>query len=451
MAAPSRARETTVGVLFFLALGLLGIFTVLIGELPVFSSTWTFDVLFHDVGGLEKGQDVLYAGGRVGKVKEILMEADRIRVRLEIEGRNRFIYKNTEITIEEKSALGGMRVSMTRGSVAHGSIGPGETLVGKGLNTLTTQIKEAAARISRLSDTANDAITSVKEGKGTIGKLWNEDALYDDLKTAISDLKGSAANFRSISTKIDRGDGILGQLVNDAESGTNLKDILKSWKAISEAIEKGEGAIGHYVMNPDSKKEIRQTIQKVDQFASSVTKLKTHLGASFNTVPDDRYSISKVYLRIEPRDDRYYLVGASFFKINDESRLSTSRTAEDDGTIAKLDAQIAQRFLDDRSVTLRGGLIEGMPGLGLDYLTSWKGCPLVATLEGRSSYDDNRIHEDYDPFLLRAKVDLTLFKYFHVMAGANSLTERPRGMYGIGFEFQDQDLKYLIGALGAGR
>ena len=70
MAAGPRVRETTVGVLFFLALGLLGIFTVLIGEMPVFSSTWTFDVVFNDVGGLEKGQDVLYAGGRIGKVSD---------------------------------------------------------------------------------------------------------------------------------------------------------------------------------------------------------------------------------------------------------------------------------------------------------------------------------------------------------------------------------------------
>ena len=67
-------RATTVGILFFVALGLLGVFTILIGDVPIFKKTWTFYATFEDVGGLEEGQDVLYAGGQVGKVKDIINE-----------------------------------------------------------------------------------------------------------------------------------------------------------------------------------------------------------------------------------------------------------------------------------------------------------------------------------------------------------------------------------------
>lgn len=443
------SRDTTVGMLFFLTLGLLGVFTILIGDIPLFKRTWTFDALFDDVGGLEKGQDVLYAGGKIGTVKEILTEPDKIRVHLEIRG-NVQIYRNSEITIEEKSALGGMRIAMTRGTPGGGVINAGEAMTGKGLFTLTTQIKDAAQRISRLSDTANETLASVRDGKGTLGKLWTQDELYEEIRTAVSDLKETARNFRSISQKIDEGEGILGELVNNPESKRNLREILASWRNISRKIEQGEGAVGDLIMNPDTKQEVKTAITKVREFGESVTKLKTFIGTSYAVVPDDKYSISKIYLRMEPRSDRYYLIGGTFFSIRDASSLTTPRTMDDDDPIGKFDAQIAQRFMDNR-MTFRGGLLEGKIGAGLDYATTYKGMPFVVTLEGRQAYDDERIHEAYDPFLLRLKTDLTLWKYFHVMAGVNSLTDRPSGMYGVGFEFQDQDLKYLVGALGTGK
>ena len=77
-------RETTVGMVFFLSLGLLAFFTILIGDIPVFHRTWTFDVLFDGVAGLEEGQEVLYAGSKIGNVKKIITEEDKIRIRLEI-------------------------------------------------------------------------------------------------------------------------------------------------------------------------------------------------------------------------------------------------------------------------------------------------------------------------------------------------------------------------------
>lgn len=441
-------RETAVGLIFFLALGLLGVFTILIGDIPVFHRTWTFDVLFDDVGGLEPGQEVLYAGGRIGNVKEVITEEVKIRVRLEIaEGIK--IYRDGEITIEDKSALGGMRVMITRGTPKSGLVLKGSTQDGQGLSTLTSKIKETAQRISKLADSATETLSSVKEGKGTIGKLWTQDDVYNDLKTAISDLKQTAANFKSISGKVDQGEGILGDLVNNNESRENLRSILKSWKTLSEKLEKGEGALGDLITNPETKKEVKTAIVKVREFGESVTKLKTHIGVSFTSVPDDHYTISKVYLRLEPSENAYYLLGGSFFKIQDSSRLTTARTMLDDDAIAKVDVQIARRFMD-RRMTFRAGLLEGKPGAGLDYTTTWLESPFTATLEGRGSWDDSQIHEAYDPFLLRAKVDWTVYKYFHVIVGVNSILESPSPMYGIGFEFQDQDLKYLIGSLGAG-
>ncbi len=441
-------RDTAVGMLFFLTLGILGVFTILIGDIPIFKHTWTFDVLFDDVGGLEKGQDVLYAGSKIGTVKEILTEPDKIRVHLEIRGDVQ-IYRNTEITIEEKSALGGMRIAMTRGTPGNGVIKAGEAMTGKGLSTLTTQIKDAAQRISRLSDTATETLASVRDGKGTLGKLWNDDAVYEELRTAVSDIRETAKNFRSITQKVDQGEGILGELVNNPESKRNLQEILASWRTISKKLETGEGALGDLITNPETKKKWTDTVNKLDEVGTSFTKLKTFIGTSYTTIPDDKYTMTKIYLRLEPRPERYYLIGGTFFSIRDASPITTPRTMDDDDPIGEFDAQIAQRFMNNR-MTFRGGLLEGKIGAGLDYTTTYKGMPFVLTLEGREAYNDDRIHEDYDPFLLRLKGDLTLWKYFHIIAGVNSLTDRPRGMYGIGFEFQDQDLKYLVGAIGAG-
>jgi phospholipid/cholesterol/gamma-HCH transport system substrate-binding protein len=60
----------------------------------------------------------------------------------------------------------------------------------------------------------------MSEGKGTLGRLVNDESLYTDMKGAVSSLNG-------IMKKVERGEGTLGKLVNDDSLYFTAKDSLK--------------------------------------------------------------------------------------------------------------------------------------------------------------------------------------------------------------------------------
>ncbi len=89
--------------------------------------------------------------------------------------------------------------------------------------------------------------TKINEGQGTLGKLVNDDTLYADAREIMSDIKTvvkegdllknietSAANLKDISTKINEGQGTLGKLVNDDSLYEETKKIMGDARATLE-------------------------------------------------------------------------------------------------------------------------------------------------------------------------------------------------------------------------
>ncbi len=85
----------------------------------------------------------------------------------------------------------------------------------------------------------NDSMTDVKEitakinrGQGTMGKLVNDDALYNDFKDATK-------NVKEITQKINSGQGTIGKLVNEdklyRDATATLKKTEKAVEGLSDS------------------------------------------------------------------------------------------------------------------------------------------------------------------------------------------------------------------------
>jgi phospholipid/cholesterol/gamma-HCH transport system substrate-binding protein len=73
----------------------------------------------------------------------------------------------------------------------------------------------------------------ISDGKGTLGKLLNDDTMYNDMKGAVASLNG-------IMKKVERGEGTLGKLLNDDSLYFTTKDSLKKvGKAADQLREQG--------------------------------------------------------------------------------------------------------------------------------------------------------------------------------------------------------------------
>ena len=77
---------------------------------------------------------------------------------------------------------------------------------------------------------AQGIIDDVNAGKGTLGKLTKDEALYQDTTVAMTNLK-------EILEKINRGQGSVGKLVNDESFFKNVKLTLQKVDKATEGLE----------------------------------------------------------------------------------------------------------------------------------------------------------------------------------------------------------------------
>ncbi|MEK6545996.1 MAG: hypothetical protein AABZ28_05655 [Nitrospinota bacterium] len=80
-------------------------------------------------------------------------------------------------------------------------------------------------------DDLNRMAEDMRGGKGTIGKLMTDDSLYNQARETVDSLN-------KIAQKIEKGEGTLGKIVNDetlyVEAKKALKGITKSTEGIEE-------------------------------------------------------------------------------------------------------------------------------------------------------------------------------------------------------------------------
>ena len=82
---------------------------------------------------------------------------------------------------------------------------------------------DAKNEIKRAGDNFQKVTDNVREGKGPIGKLLNDEKMAGKLDTMLDNIEKSSKNIKDITDKINNGKSTLSRLINDEEMGEQLK------------------------------------------------------------------------------------------------------------------------------------------------------------------------------------------------------------------------------------
>ncbi|HUU50068.1 MAG TPA: MlaD family protein [Nitrospinota bacterium] len=117
----------------------------------------------------------------------------------------------------------------------------------------------------------------IESGEGTLGKLVNDDTLYneakktlDNLRESVPKLKESLDNFYEISQKVGKGEGSLAKLINDETLYNETKDAIENLNTITKKIIKGEGTIGKLYTDDSLYVEARNALKKLNRTAEGM-------------------------------------------------------------------------------------------------------------------------------------------------------------------------------------
>ncbi len=333
-------------------------------------------------------------------------------------------------------------------------IKPGET------SSVAKIMNDEAKLYNDVAKVAEDAAAiseKIKSGDGLVGRaIYNEELA--------NDVSRLAQNARELAEKINKGGGVAGKLVNDEEMANDLKQGIKEMKEMAESIkntfkriERGDGTVGKLVTDDTLYKKAENTFESLEQFPGASTKIRTFLGFETKFFGESGYSLSKVYARIVPREGKFFQAGVAMFNLDKDGPLDFEDKLEkgEDDIIIKPDVQLGYGFYDNR-LTARIGFLEGRIGGGLDYLLYVPPLnhDLKLSLEVREAYTDVKdedLNERVDQPLVRAQVSTELWNNLRLYAGANRITDGPEFFGGVGFEYEDEDLRYLVSLMGVGR
>lgn len=238
----------------------------------------------------------------------------------------------------------------------------------------------------------------------------------------------AARDLQEILAGVRDGEGTVGALVSDEETGRRVKDAVAT---------------------------ISDTLESIEEMRTEVSYLGTYqLPGHGGEGGGIRHHTQ---LKVQPDYDHYYS-----FSLVKRPELATSRVRrttehlDADGNVTRttrkrvittenrflFDVQMAKRFWD---LTLRLGLIESTGGFGLDYALFDDHLWLRSEV-----FDFGRLSTADDNPYLRTWAELRLFKHLTVAVGVEDVAGRvagPRFRAGAGLQFDDEDLKLLFSAL----
>ena len=291
--------ELRVGLLVFIALAVL---IVLIlnasGELNPFKGHLHLRARFTDANGLREGSEVRLAGVRIGKVDRLRLlspaevgaaaNPQKIEVFLTIDNKIDGVPATDRIRSDSTaqqaapSILGSeMIVNITPGTPLGQAVKENDLLpstAGSTMSDLATNGTELAQKLSKLSDQLNEVVKSVREGKGTVGRLFNDESLYNNLNATIADAE-------ELARQIKTGKGSAGKFIYDEALYNNANDIALNLKKLSDDINNGRGTAGKLITSDEMYNKINRiadrvnhSMDQIDQVIAGVNRGEGTLG-----------------------------------------------------------------------------------------------------------------------------------------------------------------------------
>jgi phospholipid/cholesterol/gamma-HCH transport system substrate-binding protein len=288
-------NQLRVGIFVLISIVIL-VFLILnaSGDINPFSKKLHLKARFIDANGLREGAEVRLAGVRVGKVESVNLlppstvpNAPRVETVMTIDstidGRPATERIRTDSTAQQgsPSLLGNeMLINITPGTSVGASVKDWDILPSSSSNTVNdfaTSGTDLAQRLSKLSDEISTIVRDVKDGKGTVGRLFSDEALYNNLNATIRETEDVMRQVRS-------GQGSAGRFLNDPALYNNANEVTLQLRKIAEDLRAGRGSAGKLLTDDQLYNRINRTADRLDRSVDQINQMVAEINAGKGTL-----------------------------------------------------------------------------------------------------------------------------------------------------------------------
>jgi phospholipid/cholesterol/gamma-HCH transport system substrate-binding protein len=298
--------ETRLGI--FVVLAAIAAFLILetVGGMERLRRGYRVNGLFNSVQELKVGDRVKMAGVEIGRVQALTLTNNKVLVTMKIVATQRNEVKTDSIaSVKFTGLLGQNYVAIDFGTPGappasddaylNTEEGPDMSAimqkidnVASGVENLTKsftgfKIDDLLGPLINLIDANQVPLTStisnvqsitaqISQGKGTVGKLIYDDALYTSALTSVSNLEEAAsqikvtiADARRVIDQVNSGQGTIGKLLKDDTLYRETTASMSNMREILQKINQGQGTVGKLLNDQEMYRNAKLSLQKLDK------------------------------------------------------------------------------------------------------------------------------------------------------------------------------------------
>jgi len=261
--------ERKVGLFFIIGLILLGVMLEVGEKWNPFERKLTYNTFLSSVTGLKVGDPVRLAGVDVGRIRKIYVHDRNVEIVFEVKSDTK-IKTDTVASLRLTNLLGGQFLSLSFGSPGASLLEEGKTVTGKDTANIDVIVDNVSDIVKDAKVLINDLNRNQNKVMGQVSSILDENS---------GNLRDTVASLKSITAKIDQGDGSLAMLLNDKQLYTTLNDAGTNVNSIATKINNGEGTLGKLVNDPTLYADAKGAINDLRTSANDVS-------ASFREIKD---------------------------------------------------------------------------------------------------------------------------------------------------------------------
>ncbi len=267
-----------IGIFFTVAVILVIGLSLSVKRGSFFSDDYEIVANFRSVSGIEAGTQVALRGVPVGRVKSIDWNASINRVRVILEINQEYeIPRNAVAKVQISSLLGGsyINISMDEGPSEIAYLQQGDEIQ----TAPAASIDEMMSTISDLSSDTENLISSLNRNQEeTLNKInqvveENRDQLrqttesFSKVGPQLEELSG---RLNEMTGQMQEGKGTLGRLYQDQELYDQLKSMTETAQDITAQVKSGEGTLGTLIYGDEVISDARQIMEELRKAAQEI-------------------------------------------------------------------------------------------------------------------------------------------------------------------------------------
>ncbi|MDR0352372.1 MAG: MlaD family protein [Opitutaceae bacterium] len=165
----------------------------------------------------------------------------------------------------------GQDIKNTIGQIS-GALGSGAEGGGGLIKTIESMVNENRDKLAHTMTNLEDITARLRNGEGTLGKLINDPAAYDNLLAAVREIKDAATGAKTfmndaqgLFSQVKNGQGTLGMLLYDDATAAHLRTSVANLRQLTEKLNNENSTFGQLITNDELVRDVKLTLRKIDR------------------------------------------------------------------------------------------------------------------------------------------------------------------------------------------